>query len=253
MASRCSIAMRRRPRAQGARGARAVVFAGGALAALLAPGLMLFAGEWAGPFADAATLAAAGLVDLVALVIAVTLPHALAPQRAEALPAPPLSGFVAATIIGAIAWFVMTLLMARASPTLVACGVASAAVGGVIAWHLVAMYAPAAIIRFAGTEPPPAIALVVGLVTLMGAAALFSAGQGAASIGLALAGGRGRRLVARQRRIDAVDLRRWRANAPDAGLSRLRVAVCCADRRAGRAADLKFSSIRPSARSSNRV
>lgn len=173
--------------AQGARGG-AVVFAGGALAALLAPGVMLFAGQWAGPFADAATLAAAGLVDLVALVIAVTLPHALAPRRADPLPAPPLSGFVAATIIGAIAWFVMTLLMARASPTLVACGVASAAVGGVIAWHLVAMYAPAAIIRFAGTEPPPAIALVVGLVTLMGAAALFSAGQGAASIGLALAG-----------------------------------------------------------------
>ena len=173
--------------AQGARGG-AVVFAGGALAALLAPGVMLFAGEWAGPFADAATLAAAGLVDLIALIIAVTLPHALAPQRAEPLPAPPVSSFAAATIIGAIAWFVMTLLMARASPTLVACGVASAAVGGVIAWHLVAMYAPAAIIRFTGTEPPPAIALVVGLATLMGAAALFSAGQGAASIGLALAG-----------------------------------------------------------------
>ncbi|MCB1543220.1 MAG: hypothetical protein KDJ30_02675, partial [Rhodoblastus sp.] len=138
--------------------------------------------------ADAATLAAAGLVDLVALIIAVTLPHALAPQRAEPRPAPPLGGFAAATIVGALAWFVMTLLMARASPTLVACGVASAAVGGVIAWHLVAMYAPAAIIRFAGTEPPPAVALVVGLVTLAAAAALFWAGPGATLIGVALAG-----------------------------------------------------------------
>jgi len=172
--------------AQGARGG-AVVFAGGALAALLAPGVMFFAGEWAGPFADAATLAAAGFVDLVALVIAVTLPHALAPARAEPRPAPPVSSFAAATVIGAIAWFVMTLLMARASPTLVACGVASAAVGGVIAWHLVAMYAPAAIIRFAGAEPSPAIALVAGLVTLVFCAALFTAGAAATSIGFALA------------------------------------------------------------------
>lgn len=172
--------------AQGPRGG-AVVFAGGALAALLAPGVMFFAGEWAGPFADAATLAAAGLVDLVALIIAITLPHALAPQRAEPRPAPPISGFIAATIIGAIAWFVMTLIMARASPTLVACGVASAAVGGVIAWHLVAMYAPAAIIRFAGAEPQPAFALVAGLAILMTGAAVFSTGASASSIGFALA------------------------------------------------------------------
>lgn len=172
--------------AQGARGG-AVVFAGGALAALLAPAIMLLAGEIAGPFVDAATLAAAGAVDIVALIIAVTLPHALAPAKAEPRPAPRLSGFVAATIIGAIAWFVMTLLMARASPTLVACGVASAAVGGVIAWHLVAMYAPAAIIRFAGSEPPPVVALVSGLALLVLGAALFSTGAAAISIGVALA------------------------------------------------------------------
>ncbi len=172
--------------AQGARGG-AVVFAGGALAALFAPALMWLAGETAGPFADAATLAAAGVVDLVALVIAVTLPHALAPAQSEPRSAPALSGFAAATIIGAIAWFVMTLLMARAAPTLVACGVASAAVGGVIAWHLVAMYAPAAIIRFAGSEPSPVVALVSGLTLLVIGAALFSTGAAAVSIGLALA------------------------------------------------------------------
>ena len=175
--------------AAGSQGPRsgAVVFAGGALAALFAPGVMFFTAEWAGPFADAATLAAAGLADLVALVIAVTLPHALAMARAEPRPAPPLPAFIAATIIGAIAWFVMTLMMARAAPTLVACGVASAAVGGVIAWHLVAMYAPAAIIRFAGTAPPPTIALVGGLATLVAGAALFSTGAAATSIGIALA------------------------------------------------------------------
>ncbi|MFV0279924.1 MAG: hypothetical protein ACK5JM_04075 [Rhodoblastus sp.] len=163
--------------AQGARGG-ATVFAGGALAALFAPGLLLLAGEYAGPFVDAAALAVAGLVDLLALLVAVMLPHALAPVRVEAPAAPPVRGFVTASLVGAAAWFVMTALMARAAPGLAACGVASAAVGGVIAWHLVAMYAPAAIIRLTGTEPPPALALGGGLAILACGALFFAAGSG---------------------------------------------------------------------------
>ena len=57
------------------------MFAGGALAAFAAPSI-LQATALAGPLADAVTLGAAGAVDLVALVVAVTLPHALAPARA---------------------------------------------------------------------------------------------------------------------------------------------------------------------------
>ena len=49
------------------------------------------------------------------------------------------------------------------------------------------MYAPAAIIRFAGSEPPPVVALVAGLALLMLGAALFSTGAAAISIGMALA------------------------------------------------------------------
>lgn len=165
----------------------AVVFAGGALAALLAPSLLQAASAFAGPYSDAATLAAAGAVDLIALVIAVTLPHALAPAQSVGRPAPAARGFIVATVAGACAWFVMTILMARAAPTLVACGAAAAAVGGVIAWHLVAMYAPAAVIRLAGAELRPEIALASGGTLLIGGAVLFAAGVNVVSVGVAMA------------------------------------------------------------------
>jgi hypothetical protein len=161
--------------AAGPRGG-AVVFAGGALAALAAPSILQLAATLAGPFADAATLAAAGGADLFGIVIAVTLPHALAPMR-KAQPAPVRSNaFVAVTGVGAVAWFAMTAVMAAAAPTLVGCGAAAAAVGGAIAWHLVAMYAPAAIIRFTGAALPQWAALGVGACLLAGGVAAFVTG-----------------------------------------------------------------------------
>ena len=181
--------------AAGPRGG-AIVFAGGALAALAAPSILQAADALAGPLADAATLAAAGVVDLVALVIAVTLPHALARKRAPAPVARDISGFAAATALGAIAWFVMTALMAQAAPTLIGCGAAAAAVGGVIAWHLMAMYLPAALIRVTGATMPQWAALAAGGVLLAGGAAVFAAGTGVAAVGAALmAAGMGWSLV----------------------------------------------------------
>jgi hypothetical protein len=171
--------------AAGPRGG-AIVFAGGALAALAAPSILQLAGDLAGPMADAATLAAAGAVDLIALIIAVTLPHALSPLRKAEAAAPKISGFAAATALGALAWFLMTALMAQAAPTLVGCGAAAAAIGGVIAWHLVAMYAPAAVIRLTGAALPQWAALAAGGVLLGGGAAVFAAGASVASVGAAL-------------------------------------------------------------------
>jgi hypothetical protein len=173
--------------ATGASGARggAVVFAGGALAALAAPAV-LQATTLAGPFADAATLAAAGAVDLVALVVAITLPHALAPTRAPESKGAPPGAFASATALGALAWFVMTAVMADAAPSLAGCGAAAAAVGGVIAWHLVAMYAPAALIRLTGAALPAGAALGIGGLMLAAGAIAFSFGGDVVSIGAAM-------------------------------------------------------------------
>lgn len=174
--------------AAGAAGPRggAVVFAGGALAALAAPTLLQLASEFGGLYADAVTLAGAGAVDLIALVIAVTLPHALAPANAVERPRPTVSGFAIATTLGGLAWFAMTVMMARAAPTMVACGAQAAAVGGVIGWHLVAMYAPAAVIRLAGKELKATPAMVGGGALLVGGAVLFAVGGNVVSIGAAM-------------------------------------------------------------------
>ena len=181
--------------AAGPRGG-AIVFGGGALAALAAPSILQLAANLAGPLADAAILTTAGAVDLAGLVVAVSLPHALASRRAPKSSPVRTSTFVAATAVGAAAWFVMTVVMAAAAPTLVGCGAQAAAVGGVIAWHLVAMYAPAAVIRFTGAVVPRAATLVVGGVLLGGGVAFFMAGGTVVSVGAAMiAAGMGWSLV----------------------------------------------------------
>lgn len=171
--------------AAGPRGG-AIVFAGGALAAFVAPWLLQAASAYAGPFVDAATLGAAGLVDLVALVIAITLPHALAPGRKDAPQTAGSVAFIAATLVGAVAWLAMTAVMAAASPTLVACGASSAAVGGAIAWHLVAMYAPAAVIRFTGAVVSQRVTLAFGAALLVGGIAAFVSGNAVLSVTTAM-------------------------------------------------------------------
>ncbi|MFO1116400.1 MAG: MFS transporter [Beijerinckiaceae bacterium] len=164
----------------------AIVFAGGALAAVLAPPALQFAGSLAGPFVDAATLVGAGIADLAGLILAVTLPHAIAPPRKDQPPPRANSGFAVATAAGALAWFAMTAVMAAAAPTLVGCGAASAAVGGAIAWHLVAMYAPAAIIRFTGAQLSRWFALLGGAALLAVGVAFFLAGGTVVSVSLSM-------------------------------------------------------------------
>ena len=181
--------------AAGPRGG-AIVFGGGALAALAAPTILQLASNLTGPLADAAVLTAAGAVDLAGFVVAVSLPHALAAGGAAKSSRARTATFVAATAVGAAAWFVMTAVMAAAAPTLVGCGAEAAAVGGVIAWHLVAMYAPAAIIRFTGAVVPRAATLAVGGVLLGGGVAFFMTGGTVVSVGAAMiAAGMGWSLV----------------------------------------------------------
>lgn len=156
----------------GARGG-AFVFAGGALAAFAAPALLQMAGDKAGPFADAWALAAAGGVDLLALLVAIFLPHALARPRADAPAQGDVARFYVATALGALAWFAMTAMMARAASSLIGCGASAATVGGVIAWHLMAMYAPSALLRASPWTPPAGATLGAGFALIVGGLALF--------------------------------------------------------------------------------
>ncbi|MDE2361571.1 MAG: MFS transporter [Hyphomicrobiales bacterium] len=181
--------------ATGPRGG-AIVFAGGALAALVAPSLLQAAATLAGPFADAATLGAAGVVDLLGLVLAVTLPHALAGASKAPRTVATARSFYVATGVGAVAWFVMTLVMAAAAPALAGCGATAAAIGGAIAWHLVAMYAPAALIRLTGSVPTGRVTLAVGAILLAGGALAFVGAGGVLPVaGAMIAAGVGWSLV----------------------------------------------------------
>ncbi|MDE2578346.1 MAG: hypothetical protein KGL46_06050 [Hyphomicrobiales bacterium] len=182
--------------AAGAAGPRggALVFAAGALAALLAPLLMQAATSFGGPFVDGYALAMAGLADLLGLLVAIMLPHALAPAQQESK-APGASGLAFVTAAGAAAWFVMTWVMARAAPSLVACGVATAAASGIVAWHLIAMYAPAAIARIL-SAPFQGAAGLTGAALLATGAAVFGFGANASWISAGmLAAGAGWSLV----------------------------------------------------------
>ncbi len=169
----------------GARGG-AFVFAGGAVAALAAPTLLQLASDHAGPFADAWALAAAGVVDLLALLVAIFLPHALARPREEASSQAGAGRFYIATALGALAWFAMTAMMARAASSLIGCGATASAVGGVIAWHLMAMYAPSALLRLSPWTPPAALTLGAGFALLAGGLALFVGSADTARIAVAM-------------------------------------------------------------------
>lgn len=131
------------------RRAISIVLGAGVLAAILAPSLMRLAQVETGPFAPAAALVCAGLMQVAIIGLSLALPG-------RSLAAPPAAvataidaNFLKATATGAAAWFGMTLLMA-ASPSLMRlCGIGSTGISAVISWHLLAMYAPAALIGLA--------------------------------------------------------------------------------------------------------
>lgn len=169
----------------GARGG-AFVFAGGAVAAFAAPLLLQLASDHAGPLADAWALAAAGGVDLLALGVAIFLPHALARAPQDAAGQPARARFYLATALGALAWFAMTAMMARAASSLIGCGAQAAAVGGVIAWHLLAMYAPSALLRLSPWTPPAGLTLGAGLALLTVGLGLFTQAGATGAIAVAM-------------------------------------------------------------------
>jgi MFS family permease len=121
------------------------VLTGGCAASLVVPALIAFCRQAFAPFADAALMGIAGLASFAALPLLTALPHSFA-ERSEGVASDGVrSPFLAATALGAFAWFAMTHVMAGAPSALIACGLGAAATGGLISWHLLAMYGPMAL------------------------------------------------------------------------------------------------------------
>lgn len=122
------------------------VFGAGSLAGLAGPSIASFAAGFSASLYVGAALAA-GAAQFVALCLA-----AFSSRRLPT--APPLQtslkhnwrAMFAPTLVGALAWFSMSLLMLAGPFAMIGCGIGAAGIMGAMAWHVVAMYAPSLLI-----------------------------------------------------------------------------------------------------------
>jgi hypothetical protein len=173
-----------------------LVFGAGAVAGLAAPSLAELAERVApGFYVGAALLAALAQVGALAFAAVTSrrLPVSLAHTDARS---PNWVAMLAPTLIAALAWFSMNLVMLAAPFSMVGCGVAASGVIGAIAWHVVAMYAPAFVLApLAGRINARWIAalgllvILLALLTFIGAqdAGRFTASLVMLAIGWSLA------------------------------------------------------------------
>lgn len=163
-----------------------VVFGAGSIAGLVGPGVASFAEQFA-PGLYVGTALAAAAAQLVTLSLAavssrrlpVGLPLAVAPAQNWAAMAAP-------TLVGALAWFAMNLLMLAAPFSMVACGVAASSVMGAVAWHVVAMYAPSFLAAPLAGRISPKGAAAFGLLLIVAALAAFVGASGATGFTVSL-------------------------------------------------------------------
>ena len=162
-----------------------MVLAGGALAAGGAPALIRFGalfGEGVGPL-----LIIAAALHALALWAATRLPHAIAPIRLEARPAAASSWrFVAATLGGALGWFLMAAGMLHGPLQLSLCQASRGFIGAAMAWHLLAMYGPAALAARWPKLAPPALSMLCGLAAMLVALGAVRAGASVFSVTAAM-------------------------------------------------------------------
>lgn len=129
-------------------GAGGVVFGAGVVGALVAPFLISLLAWFFGPLTSAATLAASGLVSLVMLGLAVTLPSRRIEIETDErnIKRPSWTLVLGATKIAALAWFGMTGIMAHAPLAMAGCGMSMSMSSIAMAAHLSAMYWPGFVI-----------------------------------------------------------------------------------------------------------
>ncbi|HEY8580533.1 MAG TPA: hypothetical protein VIL72_11640 [Beijerinckiaceae bacterium] len=163
-----------------------VVFGAGAAAGLLGPAVAALAERLSTHLYVGAALAAAA-AQLVAFTLAAAtsrrLPVAGPVQEA---PADRWSAMIAPTLVAALAWFAMNLVMLAAPFALIGCGVAAAGVMGAVAWHVVAMYAPAFLAAPLAARLSPKGVAALGLLVIVAALAVFIGAREAAGYTLAL-------------------------------------------------------------------
>jgi hypothetical protein len=146
------------------------VLGGGCLAALSAPTLTALVQGHAGVLAPAALILMAGAACLANLALAVRLPGLPSHTLEAATPSTWRHG-LPATLLAAMAWFVMTAMMGSAPLLMRGCGVGFAASAVPIAWHVLAMYLPAVLAA-------PAVERLGGLTIALAGASLILLGAG---------------------------------------------------------------------------
>lgn len=144
----------------------AIVLGSASLAAFAAPAVVGVAQALAGPLAPAGALIGAALAQLCVLMLAAPLPAGVEISQREGSGLFDPWGFAAVTAAAALAWFGMMALMAGAPLAMAGCGLGLGAASGGIAWHVLAMYAPAAVIGASGWRPPAALTTALGLTLL---------------------------------------------------------------------------------------
>lgn len=152
----------------------AMVLGAGSIAAIAAPSLLGLAQGAAGPLAPAAALLLAGAAQIVLLALCLTLPgKSIAAARTPQ--ATKMDGiYLWATLAGALAWLGMALMMAGSPGLMAGCGIGLAGRSEVISWHILAMYAPAAILGLLLPNPRGEIFCALGIALLAGAIAVVA-------------------------------------------------------------------------------
>ena len=156
-----------------AQGATGAIFGAGVLAALLAPLLIEGLTVAAGMDAQALALLAAGFVYLLALALSVMLPSRQLETDTSDGGKPAVSLVVMASVLAALAWAVMSGVMAHAPLAMAGCGLSFGGSVLVMALHLMAMYAPGFIIGRLIAVWGGLVVSLVGLTLLVVAAFLL--------------------------------------------------------------------------------
>ncbi|MCB8821220.1 hypothetical protein [Microvirga rosea] len=130
---------------QGPRGTL-LVFGAATLVGLVAPTLAGLAETMLSPLTFVGVAILAATAHIGSLVATAALPYG--PERSFADEGATRTSFKdirLPTLVGSLAWFLMTFLMGATPLAMVGCGLAEA-VPGAIAWHVIAMYAPTLIL-----------------------------------------------------------------------------------------------------------
>ena len=164
----------------------AIVLGAGSLAAITAPSLLSMAQGAAGPLAPTAALLFAGAAQIVLLALSLSLPG----KSLVAAHAPQVTrignAYLWATLAGMLAWFGMALIMTGSPGLMALCGIGLAGRSEVISWHILAMYAPAAILGLILPNPKGQLFCALGLVLLASAIAVVTKLTSFLDFGLAL-------------------------------------------------------------------